>query len=511
MKRIAPYYFVLLLLIIAVPFSLTFAKSKNADNDKKTETVAEIRERYIAAGEGVEKVRVLVVPGHEPGNGGAVYQGVYEREIVAEIANQLEAYLEQNQRLEVVVSRSETSWSEDLDEYFEEEWEDIEDFVKEKKRTFNRLVRKGEIETRDADEQVDHAAAPTEVALRLYGINKWANENDIDFVVHLHVNDTTDHGPNEPSAHSGYTVYVPDAQYGNADTSRELAEDIAARLSVRTATSTLPVENQGVTEDQELIAIGAYDTLTIPTALIEYGYITESKFNHPEVREVVTKDFAYQTYLGIQDFLGASVQARYSTVALPYTFITSPAVGSSSPAVYSLQTALHAAGFYPIATTSSSTGAVARTLTDCPISGLMDPCTVDGIKAFQKSRSMPETGILNPSTLAALNLLFSESPMVTMLPASAPATTSLACDLPKNSLTLNDTDSKKGGDVSRLQKLLSTDAAIYPQKLVTGLYGPATQKAVQAFQTREGIAKKGEAGYGLVGPKTRTALSGLCK
>jgi peptidoglycan hydrolase-like protein with peptidoglycan-binding domain len=41
---------------------------------------------------------------------------------------------------------------------------------------------------------------------------------------------------------------------------------------------------------------------------------------------------------------------------------------------------------------------------------------------------------------------------------------------------------------------------------VTGYYGALTRKAVQAFQVKYGVAKPGDAGYGIVGPKTRAAL-----
>jgi len=67
----------------------------------------------------------------------------------------------------------------------------------------------------------------------------------------------------------------------------------------------------------------------------------------------------------------------------------------------------------------------------------------------------------------------------------------------------------KGTDIQLLQKLLSSDSSIYPSGLVTGYFGSLTQQAVQKFQEKYGIAKKGMAGYGEVGPKTKVKLMEL--
>ncbi len=506
-------YLAALALILAVSFvvpaTYAFAKTKK-DDDRKTATVAELVQAYADAGNGGQKVRILVVPGHEPGFGGAVYQGVYEREITVEIADQLAAYLQQNPRFEVIEARSNTAWNEGLQEYFEDEWDDIEDFVDDKKDDFEKDVRHGRVTEREDAEQVDHAAAPSDVALRLYGINRWANEHDIDLVVHAHVNDTTDHGPDSPSAYSGYAVYVPDAQYGNADTSRPVGEAVAARLSAMSATSTLPIENRGVVEDQELIALGAFDTLSVPSVLMEYAYLTEPRFMHPEVRQVVTKDYAYETYLGIQDFFKDPAAAKYPTASLPFTFASSsiPTEASSSPAVYALQAALHTLGFYPAyaSTTPANARIAPPTLTMCPIDGVIGPCTTNGIEAFQISNGWETTGTLGPKTVATLNRLFSDQPAA----PAAPSASGAACLLPEQGLAKDAHDQDAEGDVTRLQRLLARDPALYPEQLVTGYFGPATEAAVERFQEAHGIAHEGGAGYGLVGPKTLAALGALC-
>lgn len=64
-------------------------------------------------------------------------------------------------------------------------------------------------------------------------------------------------------------------------------------------------------------------------------------------------------------------------------------------------------------------------------------------------------------------------------------------------------------DVKRLQTLLATDPAIYPEGLTTGYFGSLTHRAVRNFQAKYGIVSTGNeesTGYGLVGPKTRAKI-----
>lgn len=74
------------------------------------------------------------------------------------------------------------------------------------------------------------------------------------------------------------------------------------------------------------------------------------------------------------------------------------------------------------------------------------------------------------------------------------------------SLTKTLTRGNQGAEVARLQRLLALDPAVYPEAQVTGYFGPATQRAVQAFQMKHGIAKRGGVGFGVVGPATRAQL-----
>lgn len=73
-----------------------------------------------------------------------------------------------------------------------------------------------------------------------------------------------------------------------------------------------------------------------------------------------------------------------------------------------------------------------------------------------------------------------------------------ACVAITYTLLVGSADASTAGQVSLLQQYLG----IGP----TGYFGPVTEKAVQAWQSSRGIASLGTSGYGIVGPKTRSAM-----
>jgi Putative peptidoglycan binding domain/N-acetylmuramoyl-L-alanine amidase len=249
-----------------------------------------------------------------------------------------------------------------------------------------KLVRSDDIVDRSFE--VAHNRAPDDVAYRLYGITKWANENDYDLVIHLHLNDN-------PGAEfqSGYAVYIPDVQFGNAAASRPLGEKIMNEFERYNTSSTLPIETYGLVEDQDLIALGAFNTADFASVLIEYAYIYESKIRYAGARDSVLTDMAWQTYRGVEAYVGG-VLPKNDTLALPYLWTATPLKnGDSSPQIYALQVALHKLGFYPPA---------GELLVGCPVSGYAGSCTTSAVKAFQKSKGLEQTGSLGPRTIAAL-------------------------------------------------------------------------------------------------------------
>ncbi len=60
----------------------------------------------------------------------------------------------------------------------------------------------------------------------------------------------------------------------------------------------------------------------------------------------------------------------------------------------------------------------------------------------------------------------------------------------------------ENGQVTRLQQILARDPFIYPEGLITGYFGPATERAVKAFQKKHGLEQ-----VGYTGPMTRALLN----
>lgn len=82
------------------------------------------------------------------------------------------------------------------------------------------------------------------------------------------------------------------------------------------------------------------------------------------------------------------------------------------------------------------------------------------------------------------------------------------CFAPDRTLKRGDS----GDDVANLQIFLARDAAVYPEGLVMGEYGPATERAVQRWQTKYGIASSGtpsSTGFGSVGARTLALMKQL--
>lgn len=352
-------------------------------------TAAEIRAKYHAS-EG--KIRVLIVPGHQPDAGGTRFGSVYERDMVVDIANALATFLKKNPRYEVLVSRDRYAWHPTLKAYFDSHGTAIDEFRRSLALEMVNNVRDGHFVLEE--EQVFHNSATPQGALQLYGINKFAYDYDYDIVLHLHVNDHAGRRAREVGQYDGFTIYAPDRQYGNSETSLALARSLAARLNAYHATSTLPLENRGVLEDQQLIAVGANNSVKSAALLIEYGYIFEPQFQNRSVFTLAARDYAYQTYLGLQDFFNDPVKQTYGSITFPRDWSMVTAVQNArGPGVYALQAALHYLGFYPPAS---------KSFVDCPISGKAGPCTRAAIERYQAAHGLSAVGYLGPKTRAAL-------------------------------------------------------------------------------------------------------------
>lgn len=362
-------------------------------------TSANLRTAFENASTTKKKLNVLIVPGHEPSFGGAEYLNLKERDLNADLALYLAQYLVEDGHYEVVMTRDKGAWNPYLESYFTANDEEIKTFVRSQKMEMRRLVSEGKI-TKISD-AVPHNYAPSDVALRLFGINKWANEHDVDIIIHIHFNDSAPRNEWVPGEYNGFTIYTPERQYSNSQASQDIAKNVFKRLSKMFPVSNLPGEDQGIVEDQDLIAIGNSNTVDAASLLVEYGYIYEPQFRVPAVRVMVLKELAFQTYLGLADFFGEtpfSVGPHQSTL-LPYN--GNSAVNKTTLAntgVLAFQAGLLGKGFYPPENYSRN---------DCPLSGFFGSCTKTALSAFQREFEINgESGVVGAKTRAQLRKLF---------------------------------------------------------------------------------------------------------
>ena len=64
----------------------------------------------------------------------------------------------------------------------------------------------------------------------------------------------------------------------------------------------------------------------------------------------------------------------------------------------------------------------------------------------------------------------------------------------------------EGDQVKILQTLLALDTAVYPEGMITGYYGPATRRAIERLQRKNGLEA-----VGFAGPRTRSLLNKMLK
>ncbi|MFA5888960.1 MAG: N-acetylmuramoyl-L-alanine amidase [Candidatus Paceibacterota bacterium] len=402
----------LILLLIFSGFLIFFPRStyyvnltvENIGNNlaavffNKFVTISFLKDKYLAISQGGPRLNILVVPGHEPDFGGTEYRDLRERDMNVLLAKYLEEFLKKDDHYSVAVSRDSKSWNPKLLEYFNEHSNRIVDFINKHQDDMSRMVSDGSVVK--IDNGIKHNSAQKDAALHLYAVNMWSNENKIDIVVHIHFNDYPRKNMKSVGEYSGFTIYIPEKQYSNSVTTLAIANTIYKRLNKYNAVSDLPKENIGIVEEQNLIAIGAYNTLDAPSMLIEYGYIYESQLNDRVTQDLILKDMAFQTYLGLQDFFGKQNVDRYDTLFLPHVWEeTTTGTKIDRKDVLALQTALITEGLYPPQQKNKN---------DCPRTGYFGKCTTDALKEFQKKYDIEgEKNIVGDQTKKILNSLFS--------------------------------------------------------------------------------------------------------
>ena len=279
----------LLAILLVVSCFFPFYSQAQTETTKLTETV-------------IKPIRILIVPGHDNEVWGAEYGNLKEADMNLALATEIFNIFKKDKRFEVYITRDQNGYVKEFSDYFSKEKDNIIDFKNNAKKEALNKITNGDFITKTT---VPHNAVSASTSVKLYGINKWVNENNIDVVLHVHFDDN-DRGSNKwkIGPYKGFTVYYPDIQMVNAKESTKLAGDIFLKLYGKYSTSTLPKEKGGFIADQKLIALGASGTLnkSVRAVLIEYGYIYQKILRNSTTRHQAYKNMASLTVKGITNY-----------------------------------------------------------------------------------------------------------------------------------------------------------------------------------------------------------------
>jgi len=245
-------------------------------------------------------IKILLVPGHDNEVWGSKYGNIKEANMNLALATRIYDLLKKDKRFEVYITREDGGYTKEFSDFLTQK-DAILAFEQNAKKIMNSNIARGSFVKKD---NTPHKSVSEDIALRLYGFNKWANENKMDAVIHIHFNDYPRSTKWTIGQYKGFTIYMPDEQLANSRESGQLAASIFSQLRKKYVISTWKPESKGLTPDQKLIAIGANNTLsaTVRSVLIEYGYIYEKKFRTKSTRLVAYKDMASLTTQGIKNY-----------------------------------------------------------------------------------------------------------------------------------------------------------------------------------------------------------------
>lgn len=352
-------------------------------------TAQELKEKYQS-----RKVKVLIVPGHDDeSRGGAQFQGIREADLNLSLAKELFQLFNDDSHFEAFLTRDESGYRPEFYNYFTQDYSKIISFRDRLRQAMERLFQQGLVEKRIF---VRHNTASEKDFVKLYGINKWGNENDVDLVIHIHFNDYPGRKLDSIGKYSGFSIYIPEGQLPNAFVSKAIGQKVLSSLDKILAVSDYPKEDAGIIEDQELIAIGANASLNAAALLIEYGYIYESPLRNEKMREYLFSEIAYQSYAGVKKFFEPDYKVnQYDSKLLPNHWKGDLSFDmTDNIEVAALQRALIEEGIY--------SGA---------ITGNFREITRQGVIEFQKKHGLdpiPNTGYVGPYTRQVLNDFYSK-------------------------------------------------------------------------------------------------------
>ena len=246
-------------------------------------------------------VKILLVPGHDDEVWGAQYGNIKEADMNLAVATKIYNLLKKDKRFEVYITRDAGGYTKEFADYFLAQKDAISTFEQNAKKTMRNKITDGSFVVK---KNVPHNTANKDIALRLYGFNKWANENKMDAMIHIHFNDYPRSDKWTIGQYKGFAVYMPDEQLINSKKSGQLAASIFTQLRKKYITSTYKPEAGGLVSDQKLIALGSNGTLleSVRSVLIEYSYIYEKKFRAKSARFQTYTDMANLTAKGIKNY-----------------------------------------------------------------------------------------------------------------------------------------------------------------------------------------------------------------
>lgn len=246
-------------------------------------------------------IKILLVPGHDDEIWGAQYGNTKEADMTLALATRIYNLLKKDKRFDVYITRDSGGYTKEFADYFANHEAEIVAFKENAKKEIKNKITN---ETFLEKESVPHIVVKQNTSIVLYGINKWANENTIDVVIHIHFNDYPRKNNWTIGKYKGFTIYMPDGQMRNSFESGQLAANIFIQLNKKYKVSDYEKELGGLIPDQKLIALGANETLNagVRSVLVEYGYIYEKKFRKKSTRQQIYNDMATRTVRGMRNY-----------------------------------------------------------------------------------------------------------------------------------------------------------------------------------------------------------------
>ncbi|MFA5651968.1 MAG: N-acetylmuramoyl-L-alanine amidase [Candidatus Paceibacterota bacterium] len=247
-----------------------------------------------------DMIKVLIVPGHEPNAGGAdEFKKIKERDLNLQLSKLIVSKFASSSNIEIILARDTNGWNSDLKNYVETSSSTILKWVADMKTEMLAKINSGQMKL--INPGMKHNVAASNAVLYLYSTNKWIAEKNIDLVLHVHFNNNPK--INGRPNYRGYCMYVPDGQYNNASSSLILAKYLDVEISKIEKKSNMPQESKIIIPDQQLIATGNFDTLKIPSVVIEYAYIYEPMMLSSSTRNNFIEKAASSTAVAIKNYI----------------------------------------------------------------------------------------------------------------------------------------------------------------------------------------------------------------